>query len=136
MMESIVTIVVAIAGSGGLWAFAQHIQDNKITKKSEKLQEINDKLDKIVTTEDLTEIKSDIKELKQEVYHAKDLSLSTARNKLNYLCNKYTKLGYIPFEDYVAFKSIGESYIRAGGNTEIKTKFEWVMDNLEPKATK
>ena len=42
-------------------------------------------------------------------------------------------MGYIPEDEYVAYKSIGKSYIESGGNTEIKTKYELVMRTLSVK---
>ena len=71
--------------------------------------------------------------LKNNIAHTKDLALSSARNTLSQLSNRYLELGYIPDDEFVAYKSIGESYIEAGGNTEIKTKFNLVIDTIPVK---
>ena len=131
--EAIIAIAIALIGSGGLWGFVQHLIDTKIKKKEDIIKEINCKLDKMVTTEDLNKLAEDLSQLKDDVSAAKDLSLSSARNTLNHLSNKYIALGYIPDDEYVAYKAIGDSYLSAGGNTEIKTKFEYVMRELKVK---
>ena len=131
--ETIIAIAIAMIGSGGLWGFVQHLIDTKIKKKEDIIKEINFKLDKMVTVEDLNKLAEDLAQLKDDVSATKDLSLSSARNTLNQLSNKYMALGYIPDDEYVAYKAIGESYMTAGGNTEIKAKFEYVMKELKVK---
>lgn len=131
--ETIIAIAIAMIGSGGLWGFVQHLIDTKIKKKEDIIKEINCKLDKMVTIDDLNKLAEDLEQLKNDVSATKDLSLSSARNTLNQLSNKYMALGYIPDDEYVAYKAIGESYLAAGGNTEIKAKFEYVMEELKVK---
>ena len=133
--ETIITVLIAVIGSGGLWGFVQHLIDTKI-KKRETIKEINDKLDHVATVEDLNKLAEDLSQLKTDISAAKDLSLSSARNTLSHLSNNYIALGYIPEDEYVAYKSIGESYLNAGGNTEIKTKFEYVLKELKVKCNK
>lgn len=134
MKEIALAVGIAILGSGGLWGFLQFLLDSKFKKRSETLENINAKLDKVVTSQEMEELRSDIKSLKEDVYHAKELSMGTARDRINNLCNKYNKLGFIPYDEYVSFKAIGESYVSAGGNTEVKTKFNWALENLEVKS--
>ena len=134
--ETIITVLIAVIGSGGLWGFVQHLIDTKIKKRETIIKEINDKLDHVATVEDLNKLAEDLSQLKTDMSAAKDLSLSSARNTLSHLSNKYITLGYIPEDEYVAYKSIGESYLNAGGNTEIKTKFEYVLKELKVKCNK
>ena len=134
--ETIITVLIAVIGSGGLWGFVQHLIDTKIKKRETIIKEINDKLDHVATVEDLNKLAEDLSQLKTDISAAKDLSLSSARNTLSHLSNNYIALGYIPEDEYVAYKSIGESYLNAGGNTEIKTKFEYVLKELKVKCNK
>ena len=134
--ETMITVLIAIIGSGGLWSFVQHLMDTKIKKRETIIKEINDKLDHVATVEDLNKLAEDLSQLKTDISAAKDLSLSSARNTLSHLSNNYIALGYIPEDEYVAYKSIGESYLNAGGNTEIKTKFEYVLKELKVKCSK
>ena len=134
--ETIITVLIAVIGSGGLWGFVQHLIDTKIKKRETIINEINDKLDHVATVEDLNKLAEDLSQLKTDISAAKDLSLSSARNTLSHLSNNYIALGYIPEDEYVAYKSIGESYLNAGGNTEIKTKFEYVLKELKVKCSK
>lgn len=130
----VVTIVVAILGSGGLWSLIQWFLETRVTKKAQFIKDIKEKMEDLVTTDDLEGIKEEIKKIGVDSAQAKDLSLAIARDRINFLCNKYLRLGYIPLQDYVSFKEIGESYIKAGGNSEIKSKFELVMEDLEVKS--
>ena len=134
--ETIITVLIAVIGSGGLWGFVQHLIDTKIKKRETIIKEINDKLDHVATVEDLNKLAEDLSQLKTDISATKDLSLSSARNTLSHLSNNYIALGYIPEDEYVAYKSIGESYLNAGGNTEIKTKFEYVLKELKVKCNK
>ena len=134
--ETIITVLIAVIGSGGLWGFVQHLIDTKIKKRETIIKEINDNLDHVATVADLNKLAEDLSQLKTDISAAKDLSLSSARNTLSHLSNNYIALGYIPEDEYVAYKSIGESYLNAGGNTEIKTKFEYVLKELKVKCNK
>lgn len=134
--ETIIAVLIAVIGSGGLWGFVQHLIDTKIKKRETIIKEINDKLDHVATVEDLNKLAEDLSQLKPDISATKDLSLSSARNTLSHLSNNYIALGYIPEDEYVAYKSIGESYLNAGGNTEIKTKFEYVLKELKVKCSK
>lgn len=76
---------------------------------------------------------SDMEDIKTELSSTTDLCRSYSRDRLNYLSEKYIKQGYIPKEDIISFKMLGESYINAGGNSETKTKFEFVIKEVEVK---
>lgn len=140
MVNNIIAVVIAVIGSSGIWGLIQHILDVKVRKRQDTINYLKERLSKVLTKEDIddikhdmTEIRTDIRFLKDITSHTKDLSLSSARNTLNILSNKYISLGYIPEDEYVAYKSIGKSYIESGGNTEIKTRYELVMRTLSVK---
>lgn len=40
-------------------------------------------------------------------------------------------IGYIPKEEYAAFKGCGDAYIANGGNTEVKDKFKYIIENFK-----
>ena len=82
---------------------------------------------------ELTKLSQEVQTLYKEFVLNQDLTLSIARDRLNSLSNKYLQLGYIPIEDYVSFMAIGESYLQAGGNSEVRTKFELVKNTLDKK---
>lgn len=132
-MNTFVAVVLGILGSGGLWGFVQYLIDTKIKKREQVMDEINTKLDKVATASELMKILEEMSILKNDIAHTKDLALSSARNTLSQLSNRYLELGYIPEDEFVAYKAIGDSYLAAGGNTEIKTKFEYVMRELKVK---
>ena len=75
----------------------------------------------------------DIESLVREVKNGSDLSVAYARDRLNHLANTYMKLGYIPQDEIVAFKLLGQAYIDAGGNSETKTKYNHCIQGLEVK---
>ncbi len=131
--EMILAIVVAIVGSSGLWGFLQWVLETKCRKRNKTLKDMNSKLDNLATKQEITNISNELASIKNALDTDRDLTLSMAREKLNEMSNKYLKLGYIPYEEYVAYNSIGDAYIRAGGNSEIKAKFELVMEDLDVK---
>lgn len=114
--QVIVTLLVAVFSSSGMWGFLQWKLEAKENKKQKQLDEIH----------------SAILEMQTEISANKDLSLSLGRDRVNHLCNNFIELGYIPKEDNISFLLIGASYC-AYGNTEVKTKFEWVKENLPVK---
>lgn len=129
--EMVMAIVIAILGSSGLWGFLQWIFETKIKKRNKLLSDINSKLDKVVTRDELLKISNELSSIQNTLNIDRELTLSMAREKLNDMSNKYLTLGYIPMDEYVAYNSIGEAYIKAGGNSEIKAKFELVMEDLD-----
>ncbi len=134
--EVMITIIIAIIGSSGLWGFLQWWLETKCKRKDKTLKDMNAKLDKLATKEEINSISDELVLIKNVLDTDRDLTLSMAREKLNEMSNRYLALGYIPYEEYVAYNSIGEAYIRAGGNSEIKTKFELVLEDLEVKPAK
>ena len=134
--EQIVTIIIAIAGSGGIWGVIQYLLETKVTKNKESLKAITDKLSKVATSDEVLQLSNTISDIYAELEMTKDVALASARDRLNQLSNKYLELGYIPLDDYVAYKAVGDSYINADGNSEIKAKFNLVMDSLEVKSVK
>lgn len=132
--EVMITIVLAIIGSSGLWGFLQWWLETKCKKKNNTLKDVNSKLDKLATKTEMTSITDELVLIKNALDTDRDLTMSMAREKLNEMSNRYLKLGYIPVDEYVAYTSIGEAYIRAGGNSEIKTKFELVEEDLDVKS--
>lgn len=134
--EQIVTIIIAIAGSGGIWGVIQYLLETKVTKNKESLKAITDKLSKVATSDEVLRLSNTISDIYAELEMTKDVALASARDRLNQLSNKYLELGYIPLDDYVAYKALGDSYINADGNSEIKAKFNLVMDSLEVKSVK
>ena len=131
-----ITIVIAIIGSSGMWGFLQWWLETKCKKKNKTLKDMNSKLDKLATKTEMNAISDELVLIKNALDTDRDLTMSMAREKLNNMSNQYIKLGYIPMDEYVAYNSIGEAYIRAGGNSEIKSKFELVMEDLEVRASK
>ena len=110
-------IIVALFSAGGFWALLEtSLKSRKKTKDK--------KLDKLI---------DDVKNIKTELESTTDLCRSYSRDRLNYLSEKYMKQGYVPKEDIISYTMLGNSYINSGGNTETKTKFEYVIEELEVK---
>lgn len=111
-------VVAAIGASGSVFGFLQFMIDKKEKKKADKLQEIQ----------------NSIAELKTDLENNNKLTIAIGRDRINHLCNQFMDLGYIPKKDYVSFKLIGEAYVNDNKqNTEVKTKFEWCIENLQVK---
>lgn len=55
------------------------------------------------------------------------LDLAMGRDRLNHLCKKHIREGYIPEDEFDSFKEIGKSYIAMGGNSTVKRMFEDCM---------
>lgn len=131
-----ITIIIAIIGSSGLWGFLQWWLETKCKKRNKTLKDMDSKLDKLATKQEITGISDDLVLIKNVLDTDRNLTLAMAREKLNDMSNRYLDIGYIPYEEYVAYNSIGEAYIRAGGNSDIKAKFELVMEDLDVKPNK
>ena len=110
-------IIVALVSAGGFWTLM-----DRAFEKSRKTRE--EKLDKLIT---------DVNDIKEELNATTELSKAYSRERLNRLSEKYLTNGYIPKEDVVSYKMLGEAYKNADGNTEVRTKFEFVIENLEVK---
>ena len=131
-----ITIIIAMIGSSGLWGFLQWMLETKCKKRNQTLKEMDKKLDKLPTKAEITTISTELLSIKDSLDTDRNLTLSMAREKLNDMSNRYLEMGYIPMDEYVAYNSIGEAYISAGGNSEIKSKFELVMEDLDVKPSK
>ena len=86
------------------------------------------KLDKIRALESKF---GDLEDLIKDVKTGNSLSLAFSRDRVNHLANIYMKLGYIPQDEYIAFKLLGQAYLDAGGNSEVKEKYDYCIDELE-----
>jgi len=110
-------IIVALVSAGGFWTLIEHTFEKRKKTKDEKIDELI----------------SEIKDIKKELDSTTDLSKAYSRERLNHLSEKYMSMGYIPKEDIVSYTLLGNAYINAGGNTEVRTKFEYIKENLEVK---
>lgn len=130
----LLSIIIAVIGSNGLWQYLIHLSQKKATKEKDPLQKIEDKLDKNIqelkTTMEKTNI--EIIGLSKKLEDTKELSISTARDRVNFLCNKYMIQGYIPKEDYDSFIALGNTYIK-NGNTSVRDKFEYCKTKIPVK---
>lgn len=53
--------------------------------------------------------------------------LAIGRDRLNILCKKHLKAGYIPEDEFESFEEMGNAYIAKGGNSKVKAMFEDAM---------
>lgn len=122
-VEIILAIVVAIFGSSGMWAFFTHM----VEKKSERTKDVQS------IKEAAQGMQKELETMNEKLDQTHNLSLATARDRLNYVSHKYQEQGYIPKEDYVPYKMIGEAYIENGGNTVVAEEFINCIENLPRK---
>lgn len=113
--EFVSTVIVALISAGGFWAL--------IERGLEKSRDARDK--------NMKELITEVKEVRRELKETTELSKAYSRDRLNYLSEKYMQQGYIPKQDIISYKLLGKAYIDSNGNTEVKTKFQHVIDNLE-----
>lgn len=52
------------------------------------------------------------------------MTMAMGKDRLNMLCKKHLKNGYIPLDEYESFKDMGDAYITGGGNSMVKKLFE------------
>ncbi len=123
MIEFLTAVVVAIIGSNGLWMCFSKVID-KNSQKTKDLQELKNTV---------SEIKQEIKKIAEFGEKNNNLAKATARERLNSLNHKYRQQGYIPSEDLVAYKLIGEAYEEADGNTVVYEEFKLCMEELPRK---
>ena len=121
--EIIVAIAIAVIGSNGIWAL--------MAKIFEKKTGIKDDVESLRTA--IRGLKIKLDDIEQLAQSNRDLSKAIARDKLNCLNHKYRDLGYIPKDDYVSYKLIGEAYEASEGNTIIREEFEVNMKELQRK---
>lgn len=119
MKEIIITALVAIFSSGGMWAFLSSVL-------AEKQQEKHD-----AQHQALQEIKDELEDIKEALKKNNQVTVAEARTTISTNCKRYRKMGYIPDDEYVAFSMLGQAYIEAKENTPVKIDFEWCMNNLE-----
>lgn len=46
--------------------------------------------------------------------------MAIGRDRLNFLCKKYIKQGYVPEDECESFYEMGDAYIGAEGNSKVK----------------
>ena len=156
MMVLITNVLVALLSAGGFWAFLEKIPSARRKRREEASKKLIDAIDKIdlessenkACIEALSEaiknmmtnvdtISQNINELYEgqmkcgvRIENSEELARAYARDRLNYLANLYIDNGWIPTEDIVPFKLLGQAYIQSGGNTETRVKFEHCIENL------
>lgn len=121
--EFIIAVIAAVFGSNGLWVFLSRFL-NKNDKKQEDIQYLKSSLDNLNT---------EIQDMSTLLEKTHDLSISNARDRLNYLNYEYLNQGYIPQKDIVPYKLLGESYINNDGNTIVSEEFKFCIDTLPIK---
>lgn len=114
--EIILTVILGFIGSNGFWAFLQFRSEKKAKKKKH-------------TNEDILK---EIKSLREDVESNTEITVANGRDRLNHLSNTFMELGYIPRNDYVSYKLLGDAYCKKY-NSEVKTRYEWCINNLEVK---
>lgn len=124
----LITVIVAALSSTGVWSFFDHTADRKYRKECKR-----DEKREAAKEKKIDELIADIKKLSSDLNLTKELSKSQARATLNKWSEKFIELGYIPKCYYVAYKTLGDDYIAAGGNSEVKEKFLYIIENLEVK---
>lgn len=118
-MEQALTLLIAVFGTSGFWVFAQELVRKKDAERNKTLEQLS----------------KDVQSLKDSFSKDSELTLALGAEKLNFLCNKYIDLGYIPLREYSTFKTCGDAYLNAGGNHGIDGTYNWVIENLAPLDT-
>ena len=106
-MTNILTIVIAIASASGFWGLLQALFEKKAEARHVQLDEVM----------------STVREIERKLDANEEVTVSYARDRLNYLSNKYLDYGYIPKKDYVPFMMLGETYCKYH-NSEVALRFE------------
>lgn len=108
--EMIITIIIAVVGSSGLWAFLQFLLTN--SKKSKRKEDLVAKLDRH---------ESEIKQIKA-------MSLGALYDRAKFLGESYLKRGWWTLNEYEDYKHyIYQPYHDAGGDGTI----DKIMRELE-----
>lgn len=130
----LISIIVAVIGSNGLWQYLIHLSQKKSMKETDPIQKLENKLDENIQklNNTLDKTNTEITNFSKKLEDTKELSLSTARDRVNSLCNEYMAQGCIPQEDYDSFMALGNTYIK-NGNTSVKDKFEYCKNKLPVK---
>lgn len=121
--EILVALIVAVFGSNGLWMLISKAFDKKsgLRNDVDSLKEIIQKLEEKIEC------------LSSTLEKHSGVCVSIGRDRLNYLNHKYRDQGFIPKEDYVTYKLIGEAYKKADGNTIVKEEFDVNIKELPKK---
>lgn len=130
MAIEIIKLLGIVVASSGFWALCQKIFETLWTdKKKSPLEVIDKKIDSIHEEQKSfsDEIRKELEALRTALDNNSEVTMSHARERLNTLCKKYERLGYIPEEEYVPFQLLGEAYITAGGNHGFDIKFRHVI---------
>ncbi len=110
-------IIVALVSAGGFWTLIEHTFEKRKKRR-------DDKIDTLI---------KDITEMNKKLEYTEELSKAFSRDRLNHLSERYISQGYVPKGDIISYKLLGQAYVNADGNTEVKAKYQFVMDNLEVK---
>ena len=105
--------------------------EDKVGELSQNQMQCAVKLEKIESIE--TKF-GNLEDLIDTLKKKTDLSVAYARDRLNHLSNKYLDQGFIPKEDIIPYKLLGQAYIDSGGNSETKTKFLHCINELPVKS--
>lgn len=148
LIAAIPSIVIALIGAGGFWGYLEYRDREKRKDKNNRLEEISNGLKDITeainkTDEDVNRLEKQVTELHSgqmqcavklaNLEMSTELSKAYARDRLNRLANRYMDQGYIPADEVVPFKLLGQAYIDASGNTETKTKYLHCIEELDVK---
>lgn len=108
--DLIITVIIAVLGSSGLWAFLQFLITN--SRKRKKKEDIVTKLD----------------QHEDEIRQIKAMSLGALYDRAKFLGESYLKRGWWTMNEYEDFKTyIYEPYHKAGGDGTI----DKIMQELE-----
>lgn len=132
MAIEIIKLLGIVVASSGFWALCQKIFETLWTdKKKSPLEVIDKKIDSIHEEQKSFsyEIRKELEALKSALDSNSEVTMSHARERLNSLCTKYQTLGYIPEEEHVPFKLLGEAYIASNGNHGFDIKFNHIIEN-------
>ena len=142
-------ILVALLSAGGFWALLEKIPNARRKKREENQKILLDKINQLDTSasknreaitalskavqgmiKNMNELYEGQKECGVKIQNSEGLSRAYARDRLNFLSNKYMGQGYIPTEDVISYKLLGQAYIQSGGNSETSTKFNHCIEEL------
>ena len=121
MAIELLKLLGIVVASSGFWALCQKVFETLwAEKKKSPLIKIDSKVDSLC---------EEMKSLKVALEYNSEVTMSHARERLNALCERYISLGYIAEEEYVPFKLLGESYVKAGGNHGFDVKFQHIIND-------
>lgn len=136
-MSTTVSIVLALLAAmtgGGFLGFIQFLMNRKDGKDEWKedikkgFENVNSRFDR--ADEDLSHIKLEIADISKKLDIQTELNICEGRSILKQKNDKYREMGFIPDDEYPVYKALGEAYINAGGNSNVKTMFLRNMDKL------